>query len=77
MGSAETRKGRGSSLLRDQHHGLAASLQVSVAGHNAGVPTAEVEEIIIQVPLWDHKDLERQNTTAKALKLTTELKQTG
>lgn len=77
MRSGGTRKGRGSSPVRDQHRRLTAAPQVSAASHNAGIPTAEAEEIIIQVPPWDHKDLERQNTTAKALKLTTKPKQTG
>lgn len=43
----------------------------------AGIPTAEEEEITIQVPPWDRKDLERQKTTAKAFKLMTIPKQTG
>lgn len=43
----------------------------------AGIPTAEVEEIIIQVLPWDRKDLERQKMTAKAFKLTTIPKQTS
>jgi len=62
---------------RDRHHRLTALLPISAASHSAGIPTAEGEEILIHVPPWDHKDLERQHTTAKALKLTTKLKQTG
>lgn len=60
MRSGGTREGRGSpSLLRDQHHRLTALLQISAASRGSGIPTTEVGEITIQVPLWDHKDLER------------------
>lgn len=45
MRGGGTRKGRDSSLVRDQHHRLTALLQISAVSHNAGIPTAEVEEL--------------------------------